>query len=418
MDVHLVLLAGAFAIFIGFISQYLFRRFKAPDVLILIFLGFLFGPGVLGIVDSSMTAAIIGITPYVSAVALAVIMFQAGLDLKVHVVLGSFKKAVAYTVMTFTFSALVTAAVCMVVLGWNLRTAFLLGAILGGTSGAIVIPLVAGLDLAKDTKTILTLEAAITDVLVVAVAMAIIFILQTGQADLLGSAGGIMVTFAVSTIMGVVAGIVWMRILAKLSRQPFSYMITLAAILFVFAFTELLTQKTGGGAIAALVFGIIIANKKEIEEVFMVRDGKFSFDEEIRGFHEQVTFFIRTFFFVYLGIVMATITFEMVHLLLALFVFGGLVAIRYVASILACEYIGLGRTEVSAFFFMMPRGLSAAVVASLPLTLGVVPIETGEMILGISTFVILLSTALASIGAYLVHRGQLAASRSSSAPES
>ncbi|HSA35418.1 MAG TPA: hypothetical protein P5202_02520, partial [Methanomassiliicoccales archaeon] len=52
-------------------------------------------------------------------------------------------------------------------------------------------------------------------------------------------------------------------------------------------------------------------------------------------------------------------------------------------------------------FYMMPRGLAAAVMASIPLSYPLVfNNETATAILGITVVVVLLSTVLASIGAF------------------
>ena len=84
MDVDTLFLAGGAIIFTGFISNYLFRRFKAPDVLILMFLGMIMGPGVIGLISSEVAQNMEAVTPYVASLALAVIMFQAGMDLHIR----------------------------------------------------------------------------------------------------------------------------------------------------------------------------------------------------------------------------------------------------------------------------------------------------------------------------------------------
>jgi len=58
----------------------------------------------------------------------------------------------------------------------------------------------------------------------------------------------------------------------------------------------------------------------------------------------------------------------------------------------------------AALLFMMPRGLAAAVVASIPLSMGVVSVQVGNMIGAITAVVILLTTCLASIGAFIIEK--------------
>ena len=74
MDADTLFLAAGAVIFMGFISNYLFRRFKAPDVLILMVLGIALGPGGLGLINAEAASGIESLTPYVAAAALAIIM--------------------------------------------------------------------------------------------------------------------------------------------------------------------------------------------------------------------------------------------------------------------------------------------------------------------------------------------------------
>ncbi len=93
MDADTLFLAAGAVIFMGFISNYLFRRFKAPDVLILMVLGIALGPGGLGLINAEAASGIESLTPYVAAAALAIIMFQAGMDLAIGDVVKSFSKS-------------------------------------------------------------------------------------------------------------------------------------------------------------------------------------------------------------------------------------------------------------------------------------------------------------------------------------
>jgi len=67
------------------------------------------------------------------------------------------------------------------------------------------------------------------------------------------------------------------------------------------------------------------------------------------------------------------------------------------------ERVEMNRPDAAAHVLIMPRGLVAAVLASLPLSFGVVSNEVGSIILGTTVLVILLSTSLASLGAYAIH---------------
>lgn len=403
MDADTLFLAAGAIIFMGFVSNYLFRRFKAPDVLILMFLGIILGPQVLGLISEGAAENIEELTPYVASAALAVIMFQAGMDLKIEEVVRSFKKSLIQTVIAFLASMLITALICELLTDWELPVCLLLGAIVGGTSGAIVIPMISGLRMSKTIKMVLTLESAITDVLVIVVATSIIVFMSQNGADLAAGASLLIISFMVSTMVGVIAGILWTKVLQRLSAQPYSYMITIAAMLLVFSATNFLVDKAGGGAIAVLVFGLTLNNRGEFARILKQKEGPFELEERVKRFHDEISFMIRTFFFVYLGLVVTTIRFTPWYLLLGLIVFFGLLMARFISLKLADRYIGLDDRDEMGLFYMMPRGLAAAVMASIPFSYPLVfSNDTATAVLGVTVIIVLLSTVLASIGAFYI----------------
>ena len=401
MDADTLFLAAGAIIFMGFISNYLFRRFKAPDVLILMFLGIILGPNALGLISENIAHNIELITPYVASAALAVIMFQAGLDLRIDEVVRSFKKSIIQTVIAFVASMLVTTFICSMLTDWDISVCLLLGAIVGGTSGAIVIPIITGLRISNTIKMILTLESAITDVLVIVVSTSLIVFMSQEGADLSSGANLLVISFMVSIMVGVIAGILWTKVLQRLSAQPFSYMITIAAMLMVFSITNFLVDKAGGGAIAVLVFGLTLGNRGEFARILRQEEDHYAMEERVKRFHDEISFMIRTFFFVYLGLVVTTIQFTAWYLLLGLIVFFGLLLARFVSLLLANRYIGLDDRDEMGLFYMMPRGLAAAVMASVPFSYPTVfSDQISTAILGVTVMVVLLSTVLASMGAF------------------
>jgi len=403
LDADTLFLAAGAIIFMGFISNYLFRRFKAPDILILMLLGITLGPGGIGLISPEAAQGIEALTPYVASAALAIIMFQAGMDLTIADVIKSFSRSLIQTVIAFTASMLITAMICSLLSDWSLETCLLLGAIVGGTSGAIVIPIISGLRISHKLKMVLTLESAITDVLVIVVATTIIVFINHGSTNPMGGVELLVTSFLVSTMIGVISGILWTKILQRLKNQPYSYMITIAAMLIVYSVTDLLVERAGGGAIAVLVFGLTIGNWDEIAPILKQKDECFALGERVKRFHDEITFLIRTIFFVYLGLVITTIEFTPWYIMLGLIVFFGLIIARYISLMLANRYIGLDASDEMGLFYMMPRGLAAAVMASIPFSYPLIFTEqTATAILGVTVVVVLLSTVLASMGAFYI----------------
>ncbi len=402
LSVVMAFLAVGAIIIIGFISNLLFNKSKLPDVLILIALGYLIGPGMLGIIDNDMFEIIEIMAPMLAAVALAMIMFDGGLGLNYDQVLGSLTRTMLHTIVAFSLSIMVTTAIAYMMMGWDFSTSLLIGAILGGTSGAVVIPLVNRLKVSPKTRVLLTIESALTDVIVIVMAMSIILLIQNNTGDLGPTVQGLAASFFVSFMIGLIFGIFWLRALAKLEGQPFSYMVTLAVLFIIYALTDILVGQSGVGAIAALIFGLVLGNKEEFARIFKKFKGEFRFDEEIRQFHSEISFFVRTFFFVYLGVVFSVTPVDMSYIVLALGIFLGLIGIRYITASVTSSVFKLTRPNKMAVFFMMPRGLSAAVLASIPLTMGVVSQQVGNAFLSVSLIIIVLTTIVASIGSFTI----------------
>lgn len=403
MDANTAFIAIAASIFIGFVANFLFRRYGAPDVLILIVLGYLFGPGALGLVDQALEGSIGYITPFVGGLALAIIMFEAGLDLKGSQVLGAFRPAVLHSLLAFFLSLVTVALIGVLVMNWDWLVALILAGAVASTSGAIVVPLVRRIHVSEKTRIMLTLEAAISEAMAVAATVSFILIMRDGAVSVGLAVQVLGGTFLVSAALGLATGVFWLFVLSRLSGQPFSYMITLATLLLIYAGADILAGGIGGGVIAALTFGLILGNEMEVAKALRMKRNPFKLDERVKEFNTEISFFVRTFFFVYLGLVASLIRFSTLVVLLAVAIFACLVAVRYVTMFVERKRIALPKPDSTAHVLIMPRGLVAAVLASLPLSFGVVSNEIGSLILGTTVIVILLSTSMASLGAYAIH---------------
>jgi len=116
------------------------------------------------------------------------------------------------------------------------------------------------------------------------------------------------------------------------------------------------------------------------------------------------SFFVRTFFFIYLGLVLSTIALSPIDILAGVVVFNVIVLGRILVTSTLGKVLCKDRKDRLTLIFMLPRGLAAAVLASLPISLGVVGGEIGNMIGAISAVVILLSTCFASAGAFIIEK--------------
>ncbi|GAB4362247.1 MAG: hypothetical protein Kow00128_01830 [Deltaproteobacteria bacterium] len=391
MKVSAVFAVTATVIGIGFGGRALFRKTRIPDIPILLGAGVLLGP-VFHLVEPPI---LLPLAPYVGTLALLVIMLEGGMSLDIDRVLHQMKWAFLLTVAAFLSSVAGVAAAYRWIAGAPLLHSLLIGAILGCTSGAVVIPLVREMRMAQNTRTILTLEAALGDALAVVTVVFLVRYIQTPSLSIGEQGAGVLNAFWWGGVLGAAGGIFWVRILAALGRMPLAYMLTMAAILLLYALAEMIHSS---GIFAVLVFGIAISNAATLVKRIPALRGKadwkasqFALHRTIRWFHEEVTFLARVFFFVYLGMLLSIGRFNLVFTLAS----AAMVAAIYLTRNLSVRIVGwFGRTQVpferKILTAMAPRGLASAVLATLPVAAGIP--ETDSFIQ--YTFVVITATNL------------------------
>jgi cell volume regulation protein A len=397
LNVLTAFLAVGGIIAVGFAAGLIFERTRVPDLLILIFLGLVLGPvsATLFGIPLVPLAVLQYVTPYFTTVALMIILFDGGLNLQFTEIAKFLGVAGLQTGLAFVASVIVTAFVTVAVLGYPWPVGLMLGAILGGTSSAVVIGVVRPLRASPEVKVILTLESVLTDVLCVVTVLALIQLLQGGPgASMVSVFSSLGQSFLVGIGVGLAFGFGWLILLRRLEGKPFSYMLTVAILFVVYASGAL---AGGSGAMAAFTFGLVLGNHRTIERRFSLKS-RSVVDERIRQFHGEIVFVVRTFFFVFLGVVF---TFEFTGtwavstpvplldrlngtfwLFLAgiLVVFLGIVAVRFGVARITARVHHKSPTQRRLLWSVMGRGLAAAVLASLPFTISafLAPSTPGE----------------------------------------
>jgi cell volume regulation protein A len=440
MDVEFLFAGIGAIILIGFMGALLFERTKVPDILILIFIGLFLGP-ILGtytdfglLQDLQFEGALTQIAPYFAALALVIILFDGGLNLNLDKTMKKLGPAILHTGIAFMGTMFVTAAICYYLLGiYNIFIGLLLGCVIGGVSSAVVIPIMAGVSAKEDTKVLLTLESVLSDVMCIVTALILIEILKGSATDTGLLIQHLLSAFVLAGFIGFLFGVLWLTVLKRLEGKPFSFMITIAALFMLYAVVEFIDVS---GAVAALVFGLVLSNKEEIARMLKIKTG-FVLDEHIKQFHSEVSFLVRTFFFVYLGLTFTfTITgfdyvphsvLNMPEQILAnpMYLFGlalgviliGIFIIRYIAASVTCTVDEEVKEDKSYIYSMVPRGLAAAVLAALPFTIPefldsstdyfILMSGHEEMFLNMAFMMIVLTVIVTTIAISLIERKRM-----------
>ena len=396
-DVATIFGVATLVIFVGFLGTLFFERTRVPDILILIALGIVLGP-VTGILLSS---ELLAITPLLGALTLTLILFDGGLNLRYEDVV---KKSGSVGLLIAAAFLMTTVAIAGFYLWWvpgaMVYQALALGAILSAVSSPIVIPILSVMRVKMETKTLLSLESSITDALAILVFVAVLNGLGPGPSHniLLGVAA----TLVFSTLIAVVLGIVWLELLKMLRTGPYSYVITLAVVLGLYSIVESLG---GAGPVAALVFGIVLSNGREISRRLPIKT-EFVLNERIRRFHGEVTFFLKTFIFVAIGVLFSVSKLDLQLIVVSVAMLAIILLARYAAVRLLVAARPEEGEDRDVLFIMMPRGLTSVVLAAIR----VAPAAADVSFLVDAAFtVIILTNIVLTIGVFFTEKKRMKA---------
>jgi len=379
---HVVLLAAGVTIFLGVAGESFFKKTGIPDIAFLMILGVIIGP-LLGIIQPE---AVVEVVPYFAALALIIIMFDGGLNLDLKSMVKTAHFALLLAILGFAVSMVIVTMLAHYGLGWEWLDSILLSSIVGGSSSIIVFGLVRQLRVSEETKSMLSFESALTDILSTIVAFIMFEAVLSGYFDieLLGITFGRNI--AIGLLLGLGVGIPWMFVTTKLANAQHSYMLTLG-ILFVLYF---MAQSLGeSGALTALVFGLMLGNRRRLSRYLRIKLPEISTDDTM---HNQLTFLVRSFFFVFVGLLASfgQIEYIVFGIVSAILIYLGRLIVT--KTTLTNRFSTLDRKVTSV---MIPRGLAAAVLATFAITLG---LPNGEVYPQIVFFVIMGSVIITTIG--------------------
>ncbi len=369
-------------ILVGLAGEWIFKKTGVTSVLILIGMGIVLGP-LLGWVN---TGSIQAAVPYFGTLALLIILFDGGLNLKIGKVIRETPFALLFTTLVFAATTVSIAVIWHLFFQGPWMQGFMLGCILGGTTGAIIIiPLVSKLKgLSDDTRVLLSLEAAFTDVFVIFATLALIGLFENPTASGAGLVRLVVHEFLIAFMLSVVAGILWARFMGMLKGESLSYMLTFAAILLLASLANFLGASP---AVTILLFGLVLGNMEDVvaKTTRHVKSligwdldvAHFAIDVFLKRLNEEISFLVRTFFYVLLGVIFDLGTLTGLVLVGAVLMFlAGLTCRWIVTNLLAFVKRSWGEKERRLIVAMLPRGLATAVMAFVPASMGVPGTDT------------------------------------------
>ena len=404
MEVEFILLLVSSIIIFGYIGELVFKKAGIPDSLFLIALGFVIGPAGLGIIKPDSLSIL---APLFITVTLVFLLFDGALAIDLKSFAEGIGPGITIAAFNFLISALVVSSI-LFVLKFEILEAAMVGFCLGGVSSAFTIPVLKKIEPRKHMVSILTLEAALTDVVAIVLALTMIELQQSRVFLVKNILSEITGLFAIAGMIGICAGFLWIFLEQKFGDKDKYYMVTVASVFLVYLITEYLG---GNGAIAALFLGIVLANSKLLMELLnrirrkrkpveKGKGGSISIEPEVtrreRMFYDEISFFLKTFFFVYIGLLLNVRNSRAVLLGVGIAVV--LMLFRNLSSLLSRSYSKVDRMLINSLF---ARGIASAVIILIAVRRGM---TTGSLLFDTVYVVITVTILFSSLRIYLYDR--------------
>lgn len=375
----------ALLFFVGHALNWVFKKTKIPDLLIILMIGYFLGP-----IFGYITPEDFGKTgPLISTVALVVILYQSGLTLTVTQLKECFLISGLLSLLSFFSIVIVTTLLCVSLGGMSLDISLLSGLALGATSSTVVSLVLDTLSIKERTCTILSLESSFTDVL----AIVLFLVVADGiEKDIFSP---LMLTVQIgpntgfAILCGMASAMIWALFKKKfrsISRMAFG---SEAWALLTYGVVDLVGLN---GGIGVLALGFTLANIDFLPNYFKdhLKHAPISY-RDMSLLHELV-FILRTIFFIYLGVL---IQFSDIRIVItAVFVTATVFITRYFIAQFLFSREG-SKLDVKIISAMGPRDLASAVLATIPLQKG---FEGGDqvqkLVFAVIPFTILVSALL------------------------
>lgn len=317
---NIVLLVVAALVVVGTLSSLLAARFGAPILLVFLIIGIGAGEGGPGGIHFDDYWA----TYMVGSAALAVILFDGGLRMRIASMRGAVVPALGLSTIGVMFTAGLVALVAGPLLRLGPVESLLVGSIVASTDAAAVLFLVRaqGLHLGRRVGSVIEIESATNDPAAVFLTVLLVELLTSNMAD-----PGFMVAFGVvreltvGGAIGVAGGYALVALLNRVDLPGGLHPVLVVGVsVLLFAVTSLLH---GSGFLAVYLAGLVLGNRP-VRAI-----------ASITSFLDTVTWLCQIVMFVMLGMLVSSQRI-LEYALPALGVAGFLIAVGRPAAVFAC----------------------------------------------------------------------------------
>jgi cell volume regulation protein A len=365
LDANVIVILVSLALFLAYISGIIYTHTGVPDTVWLIGFGVIFGP-VMKLFNADPLRPL---APILVLMTLNLLMFEAGMNLDLKTFKEAMRKSSILAACTFLLTTIAVGYLLHYVMPqyFNYMQALLFGAMIGGTSTSTVLGILGSMQRYNsgigDTRRFLVLESIVSDSLCIVTAMTLMRIIQSPSILLNDGVKDIIFVFAVSMFIGFWVGVLWVQILDLVRNRPFNYIMTIAALFIAYIVSEEM-GGAGAGSIAALAFGVTLTNYPLLAKRFGLRENMRIEMRRLRSFHEEITFLIKSFLFLFAGL---EITLNAEYLFLGLGITALVGAMRAISVYVANAMVDMSDLEIKTSRLIFSNGLTALVISQLPL---------------------------------------------------
>jgi len=287
-------MSGGLILAVGTATGLLAQKLKIPDVALLLLVGILIGPEVLGLIDIKADSALYQILLLFGA---SYILFDGGASLR----FGVIKQVWITIVIIATVGVLITAAVTTLaahfVLDAPWMIAALLGATLASTDPATLVPIFRQVRIRDRVAQMVVSESAFNDATGAIVTFGILAAATgTGDFSLTSSVLHLLTEAAVGIAAGAMLGYLAALLIA---HERWAFLMEYAPVVTVMAVIGAYFAADGlraSGFMAVFVFGIMLGNRGSLGFKMAASETR-----NLDQFVETTAFIMRLFIFILLG---------------------------------------------------------------------------------------------------------------------
>ena len=271
-------------VLVGVASHLFLKKTGFSDVLLLM----LFGVAAGYLLPGSTVEGISSIALPFAAITLLMIILDEGLNLSFEHLRRSAHKALAFGLVSFSLALLLAFLLSHYVMGYSFSLSLLIGAIFGSVAPELLTIFLSSLGASKEAFALGQMESVLSDALSVILSLVLVSAIVEGHSNLSQLPYEVAFGVLFSVALGAVCAALWRALFSKAEHEnQHLLVIGIAAALYAIA-----GALGADSVISVFTFAFFLGNIPHPSI------------EEMRRFQSEISFFLRTFFFVYLGMLL------------------------------------------------------------------------------------------------------------------